>query len=224
VLHLYLVRHGLTLWNSEGRIQGHTDVPLSEEGRAQALRLASRLAAVPLCAVWSSDLSRARETAEIIAARRSLPVTTTPLLRESCLGAWEGLTEAEIVARGDGRLLEAFRRDSTLHRPPGGEPMRQVWERILDAQARLRAAHAEGAVVVVGHGGSLKALLCDAMGAGIAAMRRLWLDNASLSLIEHRAGRTWVRLVNDTCHLDAGAAGTGGAADDLAVVDPNSAV
>src|SRR5438445_11535878 len=85
-LRLYLVRHGTTSWNREGRLQGHTDISLAEEGIRQAERIADRLASLTVDAVWSSDLSRASGTADAIAQRHGLDVRTTCLLRESGLG------------------------------------------------------------------------------------------------------------------------------------------
>lgn len=208
-LRLYIVRHGVTAWNREMRMQGHTDVPLAAEGRRQAQQIGARLAAVPHPpqAVWSSDLLRARETAGAIAAALDLPVTTTPLLRETMLGDWEGLTRIEIEARGDAELLAKYLRDSHLHRPPNSEALEAVWERLHQAAEAIRVAHPVGQVAVVGHGGSLRALLCEALEAPAAAMRRLHLDNASLSIIEEllppQQGVKRVMLINDTSHLTA---------------------
>jgi alpha-ribazole phosphatase len=207
VLRLYIVRHGVTAWNQEGRIQGHSDTPLSAEGVVQAQRIGARLARLepPLQAVWSSDLMRARQTAEAIAAPFDLAVQTTPLLREMMLGEWEGLTQDEIEARGDMALLERYRRDPGQHRPPGGEALEAAWDRVTTAVREIRALHPGGQVAVVGHGGSLRALLCEALNAPVASMLCFSLANASLSIIEevshsdHSLRR--IRLVNDTSHL-----------------------
>lgn len=201
MLRLYLVRHGVTAWNREARMQGHADIPLAEEGVEQARRLSTRLARERIDAVWSSDLARARRTAEAIAAPHGLAVVTTALLREQSLGAWEGLTQEEIVLRGEGALLRAYRQDSIAHRPPGSEPLTEVWDRLLRSLEAIRRAHPSGTVVVVGHGGSLRVLLCDALAAPLPTIRRIWLDNASLSLIEYAEDRPRVRLMNDTGHL-----------------------
>jgi broad specificity phosphatase PhoE len=203
----YLVRHGITSWNRALRMQGHTDIPLDEEGRRQACCLGARLASAshPPHAVWASDLLRARQTAEAIAAPLGLTVQTTPLLRETCLGAWEGLTRAEIEARGDAEQLERYILDPYRYRPPGGETLDAAWERMLRAAAEIRAAHPTGTVAIVGHGGTLRALLCEAMDAPVTSMRRLWLDNASLSIIEESDSPTLARrritLLNDISHL-----------------------
>ncbi|MCS6776760.1 MAG: histidine phosphatase family protein [Chloroherpetonaceae bacterium] len=205
VQRIYVVRHGVTLWNREARFQGQTDIPLTEEGREQARRLAERLATSSPVAIWSSDLVRARDTAEIIAIHHGLRVRTTPLLRELMLGEWEGLNRTEIEARGEADRLARYAQDPLHHRPPGGEPLESAWDRVLRAAAMIRAQHPQGDLVIVGHGGSLRALLCHAIGAPMTSMRRIRLDNCSLSIIEeqHHADEIVQRLVllNDTGHL-----------------------
>ena len=202
------MRHGITAWNREQRMQGHTDVDLDSEGHIQASKLAERLFKLDngVQAVYSSDLSRARMTAEAIAAPFGLSVRSTPLLREIMLGHWEGLTAAEIMDRGDEELLTLYRSDSYLYRPPGSESMDQVWERMSQAAEVIRAENPAGTVVVVGHGGSLKALLCLSLNAPIDSMKHIFLSNASMSVIEEagppdrRLQR--VVLMNDTSHLN----------------------
>ncbi len=206
-LRLYIVRHGVTDWNQALRMQGHSDVPLNDEGRDQAKRVSVRLSALefPIEAVWSSDLSRARETAEAIASPFDLPITITPLLREIGLGEWEGLNQEEIEARGDGELLRQYRSSPAGARPPGGETLDQAWDRMMRARQEIGAAHPSGSVAVVGHGGTLRALLCAALDAPVSSMLRFSLANASLSVLEQtRASDSilWrVRCVNDTAHL-----------------------
>ena len=203
----YLARHGVTDWNKAMRFQGHADIPLDAEGRQQAQKLGARLAALsaPPVAVYSSDLSRARDTAEAIAAPLGLTVVATPDLRETFLGAWEGLSRAEIEARGEGALLAAYQQDSLVNRPPNSEPLEAVWERMNRAWNEIRATKPGGPVAIVGHGGSLRTLICAALAAPISSMQRLWLDNASLSILEEGVGseddRKRIVLLNDTCHL-----------------------
>ncbi len=201
MLKIYLVRHGATIWNAEQRIQGHTDVPLNETGLEQSRRIAQRLKDQKIDAVWSSDLTRARVTAEILAEPHGLTVNTTPLLRERRFGDWEGLTQEEIVARGDRQLLDAYRAAVVADLPPNAESMQSVWNRLSQALKEIIHLHAEGQVVVVGHGGSLRVILCQAMRAPMECVRHIWLDNACLSLVEFNGDRSWVRLMNDTSHL-----------------------
>lgn len=201
MLKIYLVRHGATIWNAEHRIQGHTDVPLNETGLEQSRRIAQRLKDQKIDAVWSSDLTRARVTAEILAEPHGLTVNTTPLLRERRFGDWEGLTQEEIVARGDRQLLDAYRAAVVADLPPNAESMQSVWNRLSQALKEIIHLHAEGQVAVVGHGGSLRVILCQAMRAPMECVRHIWLDNACLSLVEFNGDRSWVRLMNDTSHL-----------------------
>ncbi len=198
---LYLVRHGETVWNREGRVQGHTDIPLSAGGIEQTRRLAMRFQGEQIDAVWSSDLNRAKTTAAAIADPRGLGVVTTSLLRETMLGEWEGLTEPEVAARGDSEHWELWRSEPTVHRPPGSEPLEEVWDRMIRALGDLRRALPDGTAVISGHGGSLRVLLCDAIGAPLSSLNCFSLENTSVSLIEYAEARTWVRFVNDTCHL-----------------------
>jgi broad specificity phosphatase PhoE len=147
---ILLARHGETDWNRDGRVQGHTDAPLNRAGRAQARELAARLAPEPLDAVYASDLARASETARIVADRHALDVVLLPELRERHFGSWEGLTDSEI--------LERF-----PHARPGhwgdGEPAEQMAERVVAALHRVATSHPGGHVLVVAHGGPLRAVL-----------------------------------------------------------------
>jgi broad specificity phosphatase PhoE len=182
-------------------LQGHTDVPLSPEGIHQASLVAKRLSTEPVTAVWSSDLSRAMITAEMIASHHSIPVHSSSLLRETKLGLWEGLTKQEIIDRGDEPILRASRLDPMAYRPPEAELLEHVWDRMIKARDDIMRKYQQGNVVVVGHGGSLRVFLCDALGIDVSGMRRIWLDNVSISQIEYEEGQSVVRSMNDVCHL-----------------------
>ncbi|MHB8648584.1 MAG: histidine phosphatase family protein [Gaiellaceae bacterium] len=163
---LLLVRHGETDWNAAGRLQGHTDRPLNEHGRRQARALAERLAGEGIAAVYASDLARARETAEIVAARLGLPVATDPDLREKNWGSWEGLTSEE-------RLTVAFEGEATeAHR-----------ERMLRAVGRIAAAHPGGRILVVTHGGSLRRIQAAVHGVAPPVV-----DNCAVWAVSHEDG------------------------------------
>ena len=145
---LLLVRHGETDWNADGRLQGQTDRPLSDFGRRQARRLAEELGDEQLEAIYSSDLSRARETAEIVGGRIGLPVVLDPELREKNWGTWEGLTAVE--------------RDRVEF---VGETTEEHQERILRALRRIAERHpGDGRVLVVTHGGSMRRVQTAALG------------------------------------------------------------
>ena len=207
--HIYLVRHGVTSWNQAMRMQGQTDVSLGELGTRQAERLAAHIGGMALApqAIWSSDLLRATATADAIALPLGLVVRTLPELREIKFGAWEGLTTEEIEARGEGELLANYRRDPLRYRPPGSETLHAVWERMIGAMATIWKESGDAKrIVVVGHGGSLRVLVCDAIKAPITSMRHFFFENASLSLIEEKqtADGMFRRLLvfNDTHYLE----------------------
>jgi len=207
VITLYLVRHGESVYNAEGRIQGHQDAGLSELGLRQAELIARRLASERFEAIYSSDLSRASATAEVIAARHGLPVETTPLLRESKLGIVEGLTSAEIEERYPEAIYDWRRRPLTA-RPPGAESIEDVIGRARRFLDETLPKHPDGSrLLVVAHGGSARGVVIAGLELPMEVYRQLHFSNASLSIIE--VGEDpGVRLFNDTCHLDA--VGTGG--------------
>jgi broad specificity phosphatase PhoE len=197
---LILVRHGQTEWNRDRRVQGHTDTPLDEVGRAQAERVARRLAEEPIAAVYASDLSRAQETAQRIAAPRGLRIETSPLFREAHYGLWEGMTVAEIEAQYPEAYLR-WREDSLRNRAPEGETLEELQQRALAGAAEILIAHGGESVVVVAHGGSIRSLICGLMGWPLAAHRQLRLDNASISRVEYGPYGPALVSFNDTCHL-----------------------
>jgi broad specificity phosphatase PhoE len=150
---LLLARHGETDWNRNGRFQGHADPPLNEYGRRQARALAELLASEPLEAIYSSDLLRAQETAQIIAMHRGMDVVVDPQLRERDVGKWSGLTRSQIEERFPGEV-QAWREGRVLV----GETREALTERVLAATRRISAAHPVGQVLVVSHGGALRML------------------------------------------------------------------
>jgi broad specificity phosphatase PhoE len=205
MLRLYLVRHGQTAWNHTGRIQGHTDVPLDTVGQQQAQQVARWLAErvhAPL-AVYTSDLQRALQTAEAIATRLNVPLHPTPALRERHWGAWEGLTREEVIERYPNHHF-TYLYDPLGGTPPEAEPMTDFWDRVQQFAHHLYEQHSEGELIVVGHGGSLRIMLCDALAGDIQTYRRIRLDNTSVSAIERVDGRIWVALLNYTGFLETG--------------------
>jgi len=199
---LYLVRHGETAWNAGGRFQGQQDTQLSETGRAQARSTAEALAGRHFDAIFTSDLARAAETAASIAAPHRLPVIPDPRLREAFFGEWEGLSVAEVSERWPD-VIAAWRADSLRTRPPGGETLQQVLARVTDFTNEVLGQYPDGELCIVGHGGSLRALLVYALGGDEALFRRLRLDNCSLSIVRVTGDRWSLLLFNDTCHLGA---------------------
>lgn len=155
---LYLVRHAMTAWNAEKRWQGQTDIPLCEEGRSQARALVDRLRGRGLASVHTSDLSRARETAEIVARGLNLPLVSDRDLRERGFGPFEGKTAAECASLGD--IWKRYAADRRCL-PPGAEPEPEVVARMTRAVQRAAAALPDehSTALVVSHGSSIRSLL-----------------------------------------------------------------
>jgi probable phosphoglycerate mutase len=143
---ILLARHGETDWNRDGRWQGWADPPLNEAGREQARVLADQLRRTPFDAVYSSDLRRAHETADIVAAPHEVPVIIEPGLREIDVGSWSGLTRTEIEER--------FPAGSR----PDGETREQHLARVLATVERIAREHAGARLLIVSHGGTMRAL------------------------------------------------------------------
>jgi probable phosphoglycerate mutase len=170
VAELLLVRHGETDWNRERRFQGHADPPLNDTGRAQARALADDLAGEAIDGLYTSDLARARETAEILAARLGAEVVPLRELREIDVGEWQGLTWPEIEKRFP-EGAHAWRDQGHGWRD-SGETYDQLAERVVPALRRIALAHADGRAVVVGHGGMVRATRAFIAGTSVPDSRR----------------------------------------------------
>ena len=183
VQRIWLVRHGQTTWNEQGRFCGHTDIPLSTTGRKQARKLASFLQHRPIAAIYSSDLSRARETAEIIARKRPIDSIVSPAWREINFGAWEGLTYEEIAA-SSGEQQGFFTQPEHVA-PPQGETLEEVMQRAIPALREIvHYDEQQGEIVLVSHGGLLRGLLCSLLGMPLSNQWQLRIDTGSLSAID----------------------------------------
>jgi 2,3-bisphosphoglycerate-dependent phosphoglycerate mutase len=169
VTELLLVRHGETDWNRERRFQGHADPPLNETGREQALALAAELTGEGIELVYTSDLARAHETAEIVAARLGADVRPLRDLREIDVGEWEGLTWPEI----EERYPEGAR--SWHDRGYGwesGETYEQLGDRVVAALRRIADDHPSQRVLVIGHGGTIRATRAFIEGLSVPESRK----------------------------------------------------
>ena len=200
---LLLIRHGQSEANAEGRLQGHLDSPLSERGRAQAQALARRLQGEgwQIAALYASDLRRAAETADILAARLNRPVVHDARLREYDYGLLNGLTWPEIEALGDQIGLN-LRLDAEWPDIPGAEGLEAFRARVAAALEDIRARHQDGDIAaIVAHGGSLSVLLSHLLGLPPRRLFPFRLSNASLSIVEFYARGPRLALLNDTCHL-----------------------
>ena len=197
---LIVVRHAETAWNREKRMQGTTDTPLSDVGRVQAQALARRLAGEAFAALYSSDLSRARDTAHAIAQHSGRELVLEPRLRERAFGVFEGLIADEIRARFPQEYALFASRDPD-YEVPGGESARGFTERCLGCLAEIAGRHAGDDIVVVTHGLVLDSLYRAAHGLDHGVQRPVPLINASLNLFEYGSS-SW-RMVEwgDVSHL-----------------------
>ncbi|MBM4429660.1 MAG: histidine phosphatase family protein [Chloroflexi bacterium] len=201
-MRLLLVRHGESLGNVAQRIQGLCDQPLTERGRTQARALAQRLLdGYEVCAIYTSPLSRARETAEIIAALLDVTVITDDRLREYDCGVVTGLCYEEVQSQ----YPEIARRwaEDSWHVPiPGEEGIDTFQARVLAVMGDIVSQHAtKDTVGIVAHGGTLSVYLAGLLEMGLNRRQPWVFDNASLSIVTLGGTRPRIALLNDTCHL-----------------------
>jgi len=200
VTQLILVRHAETDADRAGRIQGQSDTHLNMRGRHQALDLAQGLLDEPLAAIYSSDLKRCLETAELIARTAGLDVQATPELREARFGPWEGRTAGE-VRSAFADEYQAWCDDAFNFRPPGGESQRELLERVVAFLREVARRHAGSKVLIVTGGGACNVALHHVLGIAITARSPFRADSGSIHRIEVWRGSWRVVALNDTCHL-----------------------
>lgn len=197
---IILIRHGETAWNRERRMQGQTDTPLSDIGRAQAEALGQRMTKHKFSALYSSDLSRAYETAAAVARVSGREIRRDPALRERTFGIFEGLTYAEMAQRYPEEHARFLQRDAD-YAVPGGESPRQFYERGLACINAIADAHPDECVVVVTHGMVLDTLHRAARNMSLTEKRDAPLFNASLNTFR-REGQAWIEVSwGDITHL-----------------------
>jgi broad specificity phosphatase PhoE len=197
---IYLIRHGETEWNREQVFRGRADVPLSDRGRDQARLLADSLSESSLEAVYSSPLSRARETAAPLCGGLGLDLLTEEGFVDMSFGEWEGVSVADVRRRWPD-LSQTWMRSPEEFRAPGGEALAEVLVRAWSALEK--AAERHGAAAVVSHRVVCKLLLCRAVGVGEAGFWRMRVDTASLSVLESEGDKWVVTGMNDVSHLSA---------------------
>ncbi len=196
MLTLYLVRHGQTAFNAEGRIQGWLDVPLDATGLVQAQRIARRLSEKSIQAIYSSPLLRAADTARAIAHACGLDVIFDDRLREYHMGDWTGLTADEIRT-----VMPGLRLDDPEVAIPNGESAQHMHERVAAFLRDLTARHTEERVVLVSHGGTLGAMIGTMLGLPVMRRHPFAFGNASVAKASYEGGRWRLRSLNDRCHL-----------------------
>jgi alpha-ribazole phosphatase len=194
---IYLLRHGEVAGAETRRFIGHLDVPLSPRGERQCAAQAGRLRTVELAAIYSSDLVRARRSAEIIGAPHGLTPTIVPALREMAMGRWEGLTADEIRRREPEAFADWMARVGEFPFPEG-ESVPDLVARVVPAFEGIAAAFPGRAVAVVAHGGTNRALLCHAFGLSLGRLLAFGQDYGALTVLQAWADRWALRRLNES--------------------------
>ncbi len=201
-MRLLLIRHAETDTNAALRYGGLDQVPLNTKGRAQAQDLGKRLASYRAAAMYTSSVTRAVETAQVLGQGLSLAPQLMAELREIDMGQWESMTPEELYRRYPDHMRE-FERDPARPTRSGGESYAQLLQRAGHALQLIESAHrGDELVLAVTHGGVIRAMLFHAIGLGLGSFTSIMLDTASLT--ELRSTRSGWRLarLNDTAHLE----------------------
>lgn len=197
-MQLILIRHGETLWNKEGRIQGVSDIELSEAGIDQAKRLALSLKDTDVGAIHASPLKRAYRTAEIINNFHGKTIDVDPGLMEMDQGDFEGLSFKELMAR-EKEFLKRWVADPASVRMPHGETLTELQERAWRTMERIIAAGQDA--LVVAHNFTIAAILCRVRNISLAEFRSTCVDTASKTVISFGGGEAHIETINDRSHL-----------------------
>jgi probable phosphoglycerate mutase len=196
---LLVIRHSETDWNLEKRIQGHIDCPLNEAGLAQAPALGRRMRGEEYSALYSSDLSRAWQTAQAVADGRE--IIAEPRLRERCLGIFQGFTVEECDARypEDTRRHRGYDPDYVI---PEGESRRQFFHRVVACVEELARRHVGQTITLVTHGGTLENILRHVLPVPLELPRKFRVKNAGINVFSHEENDGWVlETWGDVSHL-----------------------
>ncbi|MBU3917347.1 alpha-ribazole phosphatase [bacterium] len=196
---IYLLRHGELKGTEKKRFIGQTDLPLSEKGCQQALKWRDELAFVPFKKIYCSRLVRSEATARLIADRKSELVEIHPQLREINLGKWDGLVMSDIRQRYPQEWKERGEKIDTFC-PPGGESFSDLYQRVIPAYEEI-ASETDGNILIVGHAGVNRMILCHVLGMPIINLFRVTQDYGALNLINHKTIPAQVVKLNATRDL-----------------------
>ena len=197
---LFLVRHGRTGWNKEQIFRGHKDVPLDDVGREEALLVGERLKGEGIRGIFSSPLSRAKETAEAVAKFHKVEVHVMPGLNDLNFGEWEGLSRQEVEERYPD-LYGKWQKTPQKVIFPGGEGLDSVRSRGMEAAKEIIKQHPQEAVALVSHRVVLKVLICALLGLDNSHFWNIAQDTTAINSFHHHNGTWSCNFLNDTCHL-----------------------
>ena len=197
---IYLVRHGQTAWNKEEIFRGRTDIPLDETGLKQAELVGQYFKGMEIQAIYSSSLSRAWETAEKIAEFHDLKVQPLRGIIDMSFGNWEGRPHQEI-RESDKETYRQWVETPHLVRLPGGESLDDVRVRAMAALEEIIRKNSGKTLVFVSHRVICKVLICAILGLDNSHFWQITQDTTAINLIQHRNGKYFLSLMNETCHL-----------------------
>jgi len=208
---LILIRHGQTVWNTQMKTQGRTDIMLDEIGRIQSEKLAERVRTLKLRAVYSSPLSRAKETAKLIADLHGLDVISHELLMERDFGAWEGTPFKTLMEKYPDEV-KSWEKDPFAYTPPDAEPLSKVLSRCVAFLDEVYKTYTiDDTVLAVGHSIPLRLMIAHSIGLSPLKIHSLRLDNAAYTELKLRENYNILTVFNDTEHLHQQAKITRGA-------------
>lgn len=202
VTRIFLIRHGETEWNRSGILQGNSDIALTAEGIHQAKMLAERAPFKAADAIYSSDLIRAVETANILAEKFNLTLKIDSGLREANFGDCEGIPLNVLLAKHIGGFEQFFTRPDKVN-PPNGETFLQCQARVVNTLEEIVAEHENQNVIIVSHGAAIRLMLCAVLNIPIRNMWAIAQFNMALNILRYDEGNFTVELVNGTAHLHA---------------------
>lgn len=199
MLRLYFMRHGETVWNTERRYQGMTDIELSAEGFRQAQLAAERFKSIHIDKIYSSPLKRAMATAKPIAENKGLEIIKEDAFREIYFGEWEGMTVPDLTAKYGDNYIN-FIREPHNYGFPGEQNIDKVIERIKPSIDRI-IENEDGNVLIISHGGIIRLMIMYIMGLDNSWFTKMWINNTGISIIELKKDRRLMLTVNDSAHL-----------------------
>ena len=196
----YIVRHGQTNWNILGKTQGHGNSDLTPKGENQALELSKAIKEYPIDYIYSSDLGRAVQTAEIIGSTIGVDVIQTPSLREMGFGDWEGLLIEEIK-KDYAKTYETWRNQPHLVNIPNGETLHIIKDRVDAFIKELNEKYDNKHILLVSHSVTVRVMLLSFLNSGVENIYRIKQDNTALNIVEYRDYGPVVIKMNDTSHM-----------------------
>lgn len=198
---IYLIRHGETEWNREGRSQGcSNDIPLSEVGLKQAEAIGKRLKSESIDLFFSSSLTRAFQTASEIARHHNKEVLIQKEFVEISFGEWEGLRFDEIKEKYID-IYKVWRDTPHIAKVPGAESLLEIRERSMNKLMEILKSNSSRNILIVSHGITIKVLIASIMGIDLANLHKIRQDNTALNIFEYKDNNFHTCLINDTCHL-----------------------